>query len=59
MNVDGGLEDVRWIRDLAVEKLPAASYAHLLNPKNGLCFAIREGLAFLSFVFYTPAAIFF
>ena len=43
MNVDDGLEDIRWIRGLGGEKLPAASYALLPNPKNHLFFAIGEG----------------
>ena len=43
VNVDGGLEDIRWIRGLGGEKLPAASNALLPNLKKGLYFAIREG----------------
>ena len=43
MNVDDGLEDIRWIRGLGGEKLPAASYALLPNLKKGLFFAIGEG----------------
>ena len=43
MTVDDGLEDIRWIRGLGGEKLPAASYALLPNLKKGLFFAIREG----------------
>ena len=43
MNVDDGLEDIRWIRGLGSEKLPAASYALLPNLKKGLFFAIGEG----------------
>ena len=43
VNVDDGLEDIRWIRGLGGEKLPAASYALLPNLKKGLFFAIREG----------------
>ena len=54
MNVDDGLEDIRWIRGLGSESLPAASYALLPNLKNGLFFAIREGQFLLS-VLYTPA----
>ena len=41
--VDGGLKDVRWIRGLGGEKLPAVSYALLPNLKKGLFFAIGEG----------------
>ena len=43
MNVDGGLEDIRWIRGLGGEKLPAASNALLPNLKKGLLFVIGEG----------------
>ena len=43
MNVDDGLEDIRWIRGLGGEKLPAASYALLPHLKKGLFFAIGEG----------------
>ena len=43
MNVDDGLEDIRWIRGLGGEKLPAASNALLPNLKKGLFFAIGEG----------------
>ena len=43
MNADNGLEDVRWIRGLGGEKMPAASYALLPNLKKGLFFAIGEG----------------
>ena len=35
VDVDDGLEDIRWIRGLRGEKLPAASYALLLNLKKG------------------------
>ena len=43
VNVDDDLEDIRWIRGLGGEKLPAASYALLPNPKKDLFFAIGEG----------------
>ena len=46
MNVDGSLEDVRWIRGLGGERLPAASYGLLPNLKKMSIFAIREGLRF-------------
>ena len=40
---EDGLEDIRWIRGLGGEKLPAASYDALLpNLKKGLFFAIGE-----------------
>ena len=58
MNVDDGLEDIRWIRGLG-ERLPSASYALLPNLKNGLFFAIREGSRTFVVCFYTPVAIFF
>ena len=44
MQIDDGLEDIRWIRGLRGERLPAASYALLPNLKKGLFFAIGEGL---------------
>ena len=34
VDVDGGLEDINWIRGLRGEKLPAASYALLPNLKK-------------------------
>ena len=43
MDAGDGLIDIRWIRDLGCESLPAASYALLLNLKKGLFFAIGEG----------------
>ena len=46
MNVDDGLEDIRWIRGLGGEKLPAASNALLPNLKKGQFFAIGEGWRF-------------
>ena len=42
MNVDDGLEDIRWIRGVGGEKLPVASYALLPNLKKGLLLAIGE-----------------
>ena len=53
MNVDDGLEDVKWIRGLGSEKLPAASYALLANLKNGLFFAIGEGSRIFCRLFFT------
>ena len=46
MNVDDGLEDIRRIRGLGGEKLPAASYALLPNLKKGLpgIFCHRRGI---------------
>ena len=43
MNVDDGLEDIRWICGLGGKKLPAASSALLSNLEKGLFFAIGEG----------------
>ena len=43
VKVEDGLEDIRWIRGLGGEKLPAASYALLPNLKKGVFFAIGEG----------------
>ena len=43
VNVDDGLEDIRWIRGLGGEKLPAVSYALPPNLKKSLFFAIGEG----------------
>ena len=40
--VDDGLEDIRWIRGLGGEMLPAAFYALLPNLKRPI-FAIGEG----------------
>ena len=43
VNVDNGLEHIRWIRGLGGEKLPAASDVLLPNLKKGLFWAIGEG----------------
>ena len=45
-NVDDGLEDIRRIRGLGGEKLPAASNALFSNLEKGLFFAIGEGSRF-------------
>ena len=42
-NVDDGIEDIMWLRGVGGERLPAASYALLPNPKKGLFFAIGKG----------------
>ena len=56
VNVDDGLEDIRWIRGLGGEKLPAASYALLPNLKERPIFCHRRGIEkFCSPVFYTAA----
>ena len=56
VNVDDGLEDIRWIRGLGGEKLPAASYALLPNLKKKHIFLPSErDRDFLSPVFYTAA----
>ena len=43
VNVDDGLEDIRWIRGLGGEKLPAASNVLSNLKKRLLFFAIGEG----------------
>ena len=43
VNVDDGLEDIRWIRGLWGEKLPEASYVLLPNLNKRPFFAIGEG----------------
>ena len=55
VNIDDGLEDIRWIRGLGGEKLPAASYAFLPNLENGLFLPSERDRDFLSPVFYTAA----
>ena len=52
MNVDDGLEDIRWIRGLGGEKLPAASYALLSNLKKAY-FCHRRGLEIFCRLFST------
>ena len=42
MNVNDGREDIRWIRGLGGERLPAASYTFLPNLEKCLFFAIGE-----------------
>ena len=44
MNVDDGFEDVRWIRGLGGEGLPATCNALLPNLKTGLFFYRRRGI---------------
>ena len=56
VNVDDGLEDIRWIRGLGGEKLPAASNALLSNLKKGLFLAIREGSRFFIACFQLSSA---
>ena len=56
MNVDDGLEVIRWIRGLGGEKFPAASYALLPNLKKGLFFAIGEGSTIFVFCFLNNSA---
>ena len=53
MNVDDGLEDIRWIRGLGGDRLPAASYALLPNLKKALFLPSERDRDFLSPVFYT------
>ena len=56
VKVEDGLEDIRWIRGLEGEKLPAASYALLPNLKKGLFFAIVEGSRILVACFLHSSA---
>ena len=56
VNVDDGLEDIRWMRGLGGEKLPAASYALLPNLKKGLFLPSERDREFLLPVFYTAAS---
>ena len=51
MNADDGLEDIRWIRGLGGEKLPAASYGLLPNMKNTYFLPSEREPEFLSPVF--------
>ena len=44
MNVDDGIEDIRWIRGLGEERSPAASYALLPNPKKWCSVCSRRGI---------------
>ena len=46
VKVDDGLEDIRWVRRLGTEKLPATPDALLANLKEGVFFAIGEGSRF-------------
>ena len=54
-NVDDGLEDIRWMRGLGGEKLPAASYALFPNLKKSLFLPSERDRKMLSPVFYTAA----
>ena len=53
MNVDDGLEDIKWIGGLGSEKLPAASYA--LLPYLKKVYFLPSERDILSPVFYTAA----
>ena len=53
MNLDDGLEDIRWIRGLGGVKLPAASNALLSNLKKGLFFCHRRGIEIFCRLFST------
>ena len=46
VNVDDSLEDIRWIRGLGGEKLPAASCALLPKPEKSSIFCHGEGSRF-------------
>ena len=50
MDVDDGLEDIRWIRGLGSERVPAASYALLPNLKK-VYFCHRRGLEMICRLF--------
>ena len=56
MNVDDGLECIRWVRGLGSEKLPAAFHALLPNLKKGLFFTIGEGSRFFAACFLHMSA---
>ena len=56
MNVDDGLEYIRWIRGLEGDKFPAASYDLLPNLKKGLFFGIGEGSRFFVACFLRRSA---
>ena len=59
VSLDDGLEDIRWIRGIGGEKLPAASYALLPNLKNVLFFAIgEESRIFVVCFLYTSGQMF-
>ena len=56
MNVDDGLEHIRWNRGLGGEKLPAASYALLPSLKTSLRFYIEErSIIFFHFFLHSSA----
>ena len=56
MNVDDGLEDIRWIRGPGGERLPAASYALLPSLKKGLFLVIGKGLRICAVCFLHVSA---
>ena len=58
MNVNDGREDIRWIRGLGGERLPAASYALLLNLKNCLFLPSERDREFLSVFLHTIGRMF-
>ena len=56
MNVDDDLEDIRWIRGVGGEKLPAASYAFLPNLKKRYIFCHRRGSSnFVAYFLHSSA----
>ena len=55
VNVDGGVEDITWIRGLGGEKSPAASYALLLNLLKKVLLLPSENDRVLSPVFHSAA----
>ena len=53
MNVDDGLDHIRWIRGLGVERLPVASYILLPNREKGLFVCNRRKISSLCRLFST------
>ena len=56
VNVDNGLDNIRWIRGLRGERLPAACHVLLPNLEKRLFFAVGAGPKITRSVFYTPPA---
>ena len=54
MNVDDGLDDIRWIRGLGVERLPAAAYILLLNREKDLFLPPERDRQLVPSVFHPP-----
>ena len=60
MNADDGLEDIRWIRGLGGERLPAAFYANSPKPEKKKVYFLSldrdRDFCQKSSVFHSPAA---